>query len=82
MLNPRSFSHLDVDGFAVEPNPAVQAVTHELAPNESRFDWVTAKDPGFADACANGVLLGNAYQFVAPPRMFREAYRILEQDGW
>lgn len=80
----RSFGDLEVRGFAVEPNAAMQAVAHDLAPNESRFDWVTgtAEDSGLADACANWVLLGNAYQFVDPPQMFREAHRILEQDGF
>ncbi|WOH80291.1 methyltransferase domain-containing protein [Bradyrhizobium sp. BEA-2-5] len=80
----RSFDSERVTGFAVEPNDAMRAVAHRLAPHKSRFTWVsgTAESSQLPDNSANWVLLGNAYQFVAPSKMFREAHRILQGHGF
>ncbi|KKA10860.1 hypothetical protein VP03_26930 [Sinorhizobium meliloti] len=80
----RSFDSDDVRGYAVEPNPAMQAVAHQLAPHDSRFEWITgtAEASGLPDNSVNWVLLGNAYQFVDPPKMFQEAHRILHKNGF
>ncbi|MHC2296164.1 class I SAM-dependent methyltransferase [Rhizobium mongolense] len=80
----RSFVEHDISGYAVEPNPAMRSVAHELAPLERRFEWTggTAEKTELPDGCVNWVILGNAYPFVDTVAMFREAQRILVPGGF
>jgi ubiquinone/menaquinone biosynthesis C-methylase UbiE len=80
----RSFPEKNLSGYAVEPNKAMRSVAHKLAPDDNRFEWIngTAEASGLPAKSVNWVLLGNAYQFVDPAAMFREAHRILVDQGF
>lgn len=80
----RSFGDQKVTGYAVESSGAMRAVAHYLAPDESRFEWVSgnAESCPLPDNAVNWVLLGNVYQLVDPSKMFREAHRILRENGF
>ncbi|MGY3488147.1 ubiquinone/menaquinone biosynthesis C-methylase UbiE [Bradyrhizobium sp. USDA 4011] len=80
----RSFTDDDIRGFAVEPNKEMRAVARSLAPDDTRFEWLegAAEETNLPPRSANWVLLGNAYQFVQPPAMFKEVSRILVPGGF
>lgn len=80
----RSFGGERVRGYAVESSGAMRAVAHHLAPHDCRFEWVS----GTPESCplpnnsVNWVLLGNVDRFFDPSRTFREAHRILKENGF
>nr|WP_210163531.1 class I SAM-dependent methyltransferase [Mesorhizobium sp. WSM3224] len=80
----RSFKEEDITGFAIEPNKEMRAVARDLSSCDKRFEWRvgTAEESGLPSASVNWVLLGNAYQFVDPQTMFKEAKRILVAGGF
>jgi SAM-dependent methyltransferase len=79
----RSLDTLGLGGFAIEPNETMRSTAAGLASPGSRFSWRsgTGESTGLDASSVDWIIIGNAFQFMAPADAIVEFSRILRNTG-
>jgi SAM-dependent methyltransferase len=73
-------ARLGHDVLAIEPDESMRAVAEGALPGRTRA--ASAEDTGLGDACADAVLVGQAFHWFDLPRALPEIARVLRPGGW